>query len=335
MCLKPNLVRSRIDPGTGAITTVFLGSAGVVDPRSFGEPYVDHEWYSTVPCGHCRECKMDYAKQWANRMILESEDWPCNLFLTTTYRNEDLPINAASGFPTLSKLDVQLFMKRLRKYFAPRRIRFYFAGEYGTRTHRPHYHAIIFNLGLKDFPDIRIHSYNELKQPLYYSPTLEKIWSHGFILMGDVTWKTCNYVARYVTKKQKASELDLIPNPDFDPEDVDSEPYVLPYQPEFSLCSRRPGIGLRKAEELLSTGCSVFNVSDADTPFDFSIPSSCLKIFREKGLDRSLELSYNKAKLSRERLLSAMNSSQLSYVEILQRREKDLIRKLNILPERL
>ena len=124
MCLSPNLVRSRLDKSTGAIVTVFLGKAGEVDPRTFGEPYVDSEWYTTVPCGKCRECKMDYAKQWANRMVLEAQDWPKNLFFTATYNNENLPFDSSSGMPTLDKRDVQLFMKRLRKYFAPQKIRF-------------------------------------------------------------------------------------------------------------------------------------------------------------------------------------------------------------------
>lgn len=322
MCLSPNLVRSRLDDHTGAIVTVFLGKAGEVDPRLFGEPYVDREWYTTVPCGKCRECKMDYAKQWADRMVLEAQDWPKNLFFTGTYNNDNLPYDCSSGFPTLSKRDVQLFMKRLRKFFAPQKIRMYFSGEYGTRTHRPHYHAILFNLGLEDFPDRRLHSYNELHQPLYYSPTLEKIWSKGFILMGDVTWKTCNYVARYVDKKSVR-------------EDIPMTNGVFDWEPEFSLSSRRPGIGMRKAEELLASGRSSFPVSDGVETFEFSLPGSILKRFRENGLDYSLEISYNKAKLSRAKLLSELNSTGLSYTELLERREKDLIRKLNILPERL
>lgn len=322
MCLSPNLVRSRLDKGTGAIVTVFLGKAGEVDPRTFGEPYVDSEWFTTVPCRKCRECKMDYAKQWANRMVLEAQDWPKNLFFTATYNNENLPLDSSSGMPTLDKRDVQLFMKRLRKYFAPQKIRFYFAGEYGSRTHRPHYHAILFNLGLEDFPDRKIHSCNELKQPLYFSPTLEKLWSHGFILMSDVTWKTCNYVARYVDKK---SVRDDIPMTDG----------IFDWEPEFSLSSRRPGVGMRKAEELLSSGRSSFPVSDGVETFEFSLPGTILKRFREKGLDKSLEMSYSNAKLSREKLLSELNSTGLQYTELLERREKALTRKLNILPERL
>lgn len=322
MCLTPNIVRSRLDSETGAVVTTFLGKAGIVDPHYFGEPFVDHEWYTTVPCGKCRECKMDYAKQWANRMVLEAQDWPRNLFFTATYNNDNLPFNVSSGLPTLNKRDVQLFMKRLRKEFEPRKIRFYFAGEYGSRTHRPHYHAILFNLGLEDFPDRRIHSYNELKQSLYYSPKLEKLWGHGFILMSDVTWKTCNYVARYVDKKAAREEVPM----------TDGE---FDWEPEFSLSSRRPGIGMRKAEELLSSGCYSFPVTDGAETFEFSLPSSILKRFRELGFDKSLEMSYNKAKVSRAKLISELDQTGLRYNELLERREKALTRKLNMLPERL
>ncbi len=322
MCLNPNLVRCRIDSDTGAIQTIFLGKAGFVDPHNFGEPFVDNEWYSTVPCGQCRECKMDYARQWANRMVLEAQDWPSNLFFTATYNNDHLPFNSSSGFPTLDKRDVQLFMKRLRKFFTGRKIRFYFSGEYGTKTHRPHYHAILFNIGLSDFPDCVIHSYNELKQPLYYSPTLEKLWGHGFILMSDVTWKTCNYVARYVDKKVRIEDVPMT-NGTFD------------WEPEFSLSSRRPGIGMRKAEELLSTGNYSFPVYDGSETYEFTIPSSIIKRFRELGLDKSLEMSYTKAKVYRDKLISQLDSTGLQYDELLERRRKDLTRKLNMLPERL
>ena len=322
MCLNPNLVRSRIDHDTGAVVTTFLGNAGFVDPHDFGEPFVDSEWYSTVPCGKCRECKMDYARQWANRMVLESQDWPSNLFFTATYNNANLPLNASSGLPTLDKRDVQLFLKRLRKYFEPRKIRYYFSGEYGSNTHRPHYHAILFNIGLSDFPDRCLHSYNELKQPLYYSPTLEKLWGHGYILMSDVSWKTCNYVARYVDKKTVPEDIPITDG-DFD------------WEPEFSLSSRRPGIGMRKAEQLLSSGCYSFSFSDGQEALEFTLPSSLLKRFRELGLDNAAEISYNKAKVSRAKLISELDSTGLQLYELLERREKSLTRKLNMLPERL
>lgn len=44
----------------------------------------------------------------------------------------------------LSKRDIQLFIKRLRKRNSG--IRYFVVGEYGTQKGRPHYHAVIFNL---------------------------------------------------------------------------------------------------------------------------------------------------------------------------------------------
>jgi hypothetical protein len=44
-------------------------------------------------------------------------------------------------------------MKRLRKKIQPLKIRFFHCGEYGDKTRRPHYHALIFGYG---FPDKKI-----------------------------------------------------------------------------------------------------------------------------------------------------------------------------------
>ena len=47
-------------------------------------------------------------------------------------------------------LSFKKFMKRLRKRFKGKRIRFYMCGEYGEQFDRPHFHACIFGV---DFPD--------------------------------------------------------------------------------------------------------------------------------------------------------------------------------------
>ena len=52
---------------------------------------------------------------------------------------------------SLRKKDFQDYMKRLRKAVSKRfpdapPIRYYVAGEYGTKNKRPHYHAIVFNV---------------------------------------------------------------------------------------------------------------------------------------------------------------------------------------------
>lgn len=186
-----------------------------------------------VPCGHCIGCRLDKSRQWADRMMLELDHSKTAIFVTLTYDSLNVPVACAlddgSVLFTLDKRDVQLFMKRLRRTFDGREIRFYLAGEYGPATHRPHYHAILFGLSLSDFPDIKPVSKNSFGQFLYSSKKMYEIWKLGNVALAEVSWQTCAYVARYCVKKMSG--------------DVSRETYdsygVLP---EFSLMSRRPGI---------------------------------------------------------------------------------------------
>ena len=197
-------MRCTLDPDTGSLVYKFMGTAKFQDPRSFPsieDLSVKGYYEFLIPCGKCAGCRLDYSKEWSDRMIIELKDNPKAIFVTLTYRNVDLP-RGECGLPSLRVSDVQRFFKRLRKHFPDRRIRYYVAGEYGPRTHRPHYHGIIFGLTLSDFSDLRCFGVNELKQPYYTSPTFEKIWSHGFVQLSDVTYQTCAYVSRYCLKKQ-------------------------------------------------------------------------------------------------------------------------------------
>lgn len=61
-------------------------------------------------------------------------------FLTLTYDEKHVP--RAPGGLSLRFYDIQLFCKRLRK--AKYKLKYIIVGEYGTTTHRPHYHAILW-----------------------------------------------------------------------------------------------------------------------------------------------------------------------------------------------
>lgn len=114
----------------------------------------------TVPCGKCGNCKSTKVSAWSFRIMQESRACDSALFLTLTYDNEHIPLTK-SNFLTLRPEDLQLFIKRLRKYEKIRsdkenrkkgiktpfrsRIRYYAVGEYGGKTKRPHYHIILFN----------------------------------------------------------------------------------------------------------------------------------------------------------------------------------------------
>lgn len=98
-----------------------------------------------VPCGKCLSCRAAKSKEWTLRLKHEQAYWDCEGFITLTYDDDHIP---AGG--KLSKRDLVLFFKRLRKALSPRKIRYFACGEYGTHTLRPHYHAIVFGLDSRD-----------------------------------------------------------------------------------------------------------------------------------------------------------------------------------------
>ena len=165
----------------------------------------------TVNCGQCLGCRMARSKEWAIRIMHEAKMHPENCFLTLTY--EDAP-------HSLNLKHFQNFMKRLRKQNEPKKIRLFHCGEYGQiytnpgdptsdpikhHAHpeknaigRAHYHAILFN---HDFNDKQTYKQNRHEQTLYTSPTLSKLWGHGFATIGNVTQESAAYTARYLLKK--------------------------------------------------------------------------------------------------------------------------------------
>lgn len=144
-----------------------------------------------VPCGRCIGCRLERSRQWAIRCVHEASLWPDNAFVTLTYDDSHVPPGG-----TLVKKDYQDFMKRLRHHF-PQKIRYFQCGEYGETTHRPHYHACLFNM---DFPDKEFYTERQGVR-LYFSPMLQDVWGKGFCTIGDVTFESAAYVARYIMKK--------------------------------------------------------------------------------------------------------------------------------------
>lgn len=144
-----------------------------------------------LPCGRCIGCRLEKSRQWAVRCMHEASLYENNCFLTLTYNDENLPSNWS-----LIKEEFPLFMKRLRKKYGEG-IRYYHCGEYGEKNKRPHYHAIVFN---HDFEDKVFHKMSGTNK-LYTSESLDKLWSKGFATLGDVTFESAGYVARYAMKK--------------------------------------------------------------------------------------------------------------------------------------
>lgn len=144
-----------------------------------------------LPCGQCVGCRLERSRQWAVRCMHEASLYDENCFLTLTYATENLPPNNS-----LRKSDFQDFMKRLRKEYGSG-IRYFHCGEYGENFGRPHYHALLFN---HDFSDKRFYSERNGHR-IFTSNSLSRLWPQGFSVIGDVTFESAAYVARYVMKK--------------------------------------------------------------------------------------------------------------------------------------
>lgn len=208
---------------------------------------------SRIPCGQCIGCRLEYSKNWATRCVLEAKETPNNYFITLTYDDEHLPIpkyminqetgeiinNPGTWTGCLEPEHMTKFIKDLRRYYKYHEnhdgIRFFYCGEYGEQLQRPHYHAILFNLPLKK-EDLKYKFTNDEYQPIYECEKLQKIWGRGLIVIGEVSFSSCAYVARYVTKKKNGHKA--------------KEEYLNNGQiPEFVRMSRKPGIARNYYEE--------------------------------------------------------------------------------------
>lgn len=127
-----------------------------------------------VPCGKCYFCLQKKRADWSFRLLQELKVSSSAHFLTLTYDEQTIPSEG------LRKRDLQLFFKSLRKSNT-QKIRYYAVGEYGTRTHRPHYHVILFNCES--------------------SSKIVDTWPHGFVKVGTVKPESIHYVTKYVINR--------------------------------------------------------------------------------------------------------------------------------------
>lgn len=211
--------------------------------------------YMTVNCGRCHNCRVNYTSMWTLRCLYELDSWISASFITLTYDDEHLPPDYG-----LRPEDLANFWKRLRKRIYPRKIKYYACGEYGDKTKRPHYHAIVFGLD----------SYNEQDRQ-----DLIDCWSLCDPYMFDKNRKqngmlpVCRediaYVTGYVQKKLNG--------------DMAHDEYGDKIRP-FSRCSRGIGLdfALKNSDRLSSNGYTFLNGQKIAIP----------RYFREKlGLEQT------------------------------------------------
>lgn len=138
-----------------------------------------------VSCKQCLPCRIAKQSSLTLRCLLEHQLASSASFLTLTYREDP-------GRGTYS--DMQKFLKRLRTSVKRNTtstdpIRYLACGEYGGKTGRFHFHALIWNA-----PD------------RFLRDQLTTLWPFGFVHCGDVNRASIRYTARYTLKFQEKGE---------------------------------------------------------------------------------------------------------------------------------
>lgn len=150
-----------------------------------------------------------------------------NAFVTLTFSDENLPDDWS-----VSVVPMQLFFRSLRKRMK-QKLRYFYCGEYGEQSLRPHYHALIFGV---DFHGDRYYWRTRNQRRFYRSAVVEESWKLGHCEIGAVEYGSAKYVASYVMKKARLGNSSY--------ERVDRlTGEVWNVEPEFVRMSRRPGIG--------------------------------------------------------------------------------------------
>lgn len=281
-----------------------------------------------LPCGRCIGCRLAHSKEWAIRCSHEASLYKNNSFITLTYNDANLPANSSLHLPHF-----QLFLKKLRKKYEPKTIRYYHCGEYGEKFRRPHYHACLFN---HDWPDKRL--FKQLKSgPLYTSQILTDLWGKGHASCGAVTYQSAAYVARYVMKKINGPKKDDVE--DWIDEEtgeiysmthyqtIDENNNIVDIKPEYTTMSLKPGIGSGWLDRFIN---DVY-------PDDFVVLPGGKKSKVPKSYDRFYEIEHpsDYRRLRFKRLARAREKASDSTNSRLRVREQVQAARLKHLPRKL
>ena len=298
--------------------------------------------FQLIPCRHCWACQLKYSAEWATRLTWESKRYEHKFFITLTYDEEHLPIyekmiytdkddhkyefkNDGTWNGTLEPEDMTRFIKTLRKHFERqgiKDIKYFYCGEYGETTKRPHYHMILFGapLDITKFYDFHIDGRYKMH---WKSKEIEKWWDKGMIDIAEVEWSSCAYVARYCMKKI----------------DFENDPIQYAQQgkyKEFVRMSRRPGIGVRHFNEHIKEiyeNDEVIQKTVKGKTSAFKPPKAFDQRFKElypewwEKIKQSRELAAERAREMKKELYKGITDLELN-----ERNAQKVIQKGNWLP---
>lgn len=144
-----------------------------------GRKYTEH-----VPCGKCNQCVKEKQNEYVIRTIEEANKRGNVWFFTLTYSNEHAPVtfdldgdikeedpetgevffDDSAKLLTLNRHDITDWKKRVRTKLNKRRKKngqspldfgYLICGEYGPKTHRPHYHGLFIGMQKEDVMEFK------------------------------------------------------------------------------------------------------------------------------------------------------------------------------------
>lgn len=268
-------------------------------PGSGGRPF-------QLPCGQCIGCKIARSESWAVRILHESMLHPFSSFVTLTYDESHMPYGGTLHYP-----HIQDFLKRLRHRFSGLKIRHFTVGEYGDRFGRPHYHSILFGAA---FPDRYAWRESAAGFPLFRSPLLEKVWSHGSVEIGDVSYESAAYCARYCCKKINGDMAE-----EHYARCVESTGEIIQIPPELMHCSRDPPIGgaffLKYMDEILGARDGVVvegRVRKVPRAYERLVPELLMRPIKDARIDAAVARGFD-AGYDRLRVREAVTRARYSF----------------------
>lgn len=198
--------------------------------------------HSEFGCGKCDACRLRRRREWSARLMLEAALHQSNCFVTLTYDNDNLPEDRS-----VQPSHVQLWLKRLRARVHPTAIRYYVVGEYGDHTKRPHYHAVLYGIGID--PRHRL-------EKNYVCPCdICKSWGMGGCFIGELTPASAGYTVGYMLKGSTKK----------------GDPRLEGRHPEFARMSLNRGIGYGACDEIAKFATSGVGAKHLAETFD--VPS--------------------------------------------------------------
>jgi len=268
-----------------------LPNAKKTTQMSFNVAGLPQDKIQFLNCRQCSGCRYARLREWATRIYCESKLHSESCFLTFTYSPEHLPDSQ-----NLYQEDMTLFWKRLRKRYPHHHIRYFYAGEYGEKLRRPHYHAIV--MGFDPLDKIAKGKRGAYQQ--FVSQSLNDLWGKGWVDVGEANMNSIMYTAGYIQKKAMGPAYHYDPNtgktlsqlyewPDF----ITGE--IVEHKREFSLMSRRPGIGAdfvkKYHEEIYREDGIIFPGG-----FKAKVPAYFDKVYATLGPDKEAHLEQLKEK---------------------------------------